>query len=163
MKELSKQECCKYGHSLRENSFLNTYGYRECRVCIKIRIKKRKEAKPWLKNYANAKRRCLDKNFKSYKYYGGKGITCLLKKPSVDRFDNNGNYELSNCRFIELTENISGYGENHYRAKLTENKVRRIRELVILGIKQIDLAKELKVAESTIWRVVHHKRWKHVN
>ena len=67
--------------------------------------------------------RCSNPKSISYSRYGGKGIKALLtreeikslwirdkahllKRPSIDRIDSNGNYEYSNCRFIELRENI---------------------------------------------------------
>lgn len=69
------------------------------------------------------RRRCEDKKSPFYKWYGGRGIKCLLKRedieflwnrdkadklkrPSIDRIDNDGNYTLENCRFIELSENV---------------------------------------------------------
>ena len=78
---------------------------------------------PWYYLYYKILDRCLNVKSKSYKNYGGRGIIidismeeikklwfrdCAwrLKRPSIDRIDNNGNYNYNNCRFIELSENI---------------------------------------------------------
>ena len=70
------------------------------------------------------KQRCNNSNYNDFKYYGKKGIKCLitakeikqlmirdnywnLNRPSIDRISSNGHYELNNCRFIELSENSS--------------------------------------------------------
>lgn len=70
------------------------------------------------------KQRCINKKYKDYPRYGGKGIKCLLswkdlifiwrrdkaskmKCPSVDRINPKGNYILENCRFIEKSENVA--------------------------------------------------------
>lgn len=80
---------------------------------------------PWYQNFRNARRRCTDKNFKSYYLYGGRGIKFLLtvedikslwirdsahllKIPSLDRIDSDKDYILNNCRFIEKHENSKG-------------------------------------------------------
>ena len=87
------------------------------------RNKKRLKKCPWLSNFYAAKTRCNNKNNPQYKNYGGRGIKFLLtieeikelwfrdkahelKKPSIDRKDNNWHYEFSNCRFIEFVDNI---------------------------------------------------------
>ena len=72
----------------------------------------------------NAKLRCEYPGTHKYKYYGGRGIQCLLsfedieflwrrdsadqmQHPSLDRIESNENYTRENCRFIEFNLNRS--------------------------------------------------------
>jgi hypothetical protein len=80
-------------------------------------LSKSSEYRSW---YA-MKARCSNSNYKNYKYWGGRGIkVCdrwfnsfenfiqdMGKKPantSLDRIDNNGNYEPNNCRWSTKTQ-----------------------------------------------------------
>ncbi len=80
--------------------------------------------KKLLDRYYDIKKRCYNKKHKSYKDYGGRGITMCEewlddkmkfvtwsldngynKDLQIDRIDNNGNYEPSNCRYVTRQEN----------------------------------------------------------
>jgi hypothetical protein len=96
----------------------------ECKKCFSETTRFFKCNKvPWRKHYYSARRRCNNNKASDYKWYGGRGIKCLItveelkelwfrdkaynmKRPSIDRIDSDGNYEYNNCRFIEMNDNI---------------------------------------------------------
>lgn len=53
-------------------------------------------------------------------------------------------------------------GEASPSAKLTEEQVRNIRIRVTQGTSMYALAREFDVRDSTIYKIVHRQRWKHV-
>lgn len=84
-------------------------------------VRHNKSSSPEYIAYMNMIQRCMNKNLPIYKYYGARGITVCERwlesfgnflddmgvKPdpslSLDRVDNNGNYEPSNCRWTDRT------------------------------------------------------------
>ncbi len=103
---------------------------------------------PWIKYYEYAKFRCNTKN----KYYKDRGIkflmtqedfktlwirdkAWLLKRPSVDRIDNNGNYTLENCHFMEVGENARK--DNMGKKLRLSCRIRRIIKRISLQTKSL--------------------------
>ena len=84
------------------------------------------------KAWCSMRYRCHNPNCKSYKNYGGRGITIckewdsyevfrdwalangFASDLSIDRIDVNGNYEPSNCRWVSAKTQSNNTRKNHY-------------------------------------------------
>lgn len=123
--------------------------------------------------WQSMRQRCLDSKHKAYKHYGARGIAICAEWNDfkvfydwaigkwqqgleLDREDNDGNYEPSNCRFITAKENIRNRGWN----KLDMADAVEIRTVYSGGhITQKELGFLFNTSKSNIGNVVRHKTW----
>ncbi len=75
---------------------------------------------------------------------------------TLDRIDNDGNYNKDNCRWATYAEQ----NQNSRNCKLDWEKVREIRQHFELGVSAIRLAREFGVTRRMIDNVVYHRAWK---
>lgn len=121
-KEFSPSKQTKDGLDGHCRDCRNIYSRKKYKQNPINRIKFYRKLHPWYTSLDHARQRCNNFKNKKYKWYGAKGIKCFLtikeikelwfrdkayklKKPSIDRIDNEGHYEFNNCRFIEQSEN----------------------------------------------------------
>lgn len=122
--------------------------------------------------WGSMKTRCNNPKSKSYPRYGGRGITVCERwrdfrnfladmgpRPStghtLDRIDNNGNYEPDNCRWATSLEQA----QNSRAAKLTEADVLAIRRHP--GLHTV-VAAEYGVTSHTIFEIRAFRAWQNI-
>jgi hypothetical protein len=161
-------------------------------MSIKIRYWKNKHGKyKAIRLYAvwnSLRGRCECSTDKSYKYYGGRGISVCAewqdfdifrawslnngyrKGLTIDRRNNNGNYEPSNCQWVTwAVQNANKrvierapFGSSHCRAKLYESDVIVIRELLSVGLSRRHAAEFFDVSVSAIQHIDENRTWRHI-
>ncbi len=117
--------------------------------------------------------RCTSKTHANYGNYGGRGISICSRwslsyeafycdmgprpspKHSIDRIDNDGNYEPGNCRWA--TSGIQS--RNRRTTKLTEQMVRHIRAECASGRSHSAVARELGIRRESVSQIVRRERW----
>lgn len=153
------KQCTKCHINKKESEFYKdkynkdglTFSCKECRnkVTRQFNIDN-----PWYIHLDAAKTRCNNENSIRFDLYGGRGIQCfltqydvkelwfrdkayLLKIPSIDRIDNDGDYTFDNCQFIELKDNI-----------IKSNKVSHIKPIIQYDLQMNKIREWKSIAEA---------------
>jgi hypothetical protein len=127
---------------------------------------------PTYKSWQQMRHRCNGKNYFKRHRYGGRGIKCcerwnsyanflsdMGERPAgmtLDRVNNDGDYEPSNCRWADARTQLRNKGCN----KLTWEAVEKIRATYVRGVYGYGrLARDFGVSRGMILLIIHGKNW----
>ena len=117
--------------------------------------------------------RCYNSNRDGYKYYGGRGISVCKEwldfrnfiadmddsyrpKLTIDRKNNEGNYEPGNCRWVTVKEN----NRSKSNIKLTPKKVGIIKGLFANKKMSVPgISKLFNISEGHMYNIKNGKVW----
>lgn len=166
----------------RENLALLPFSFHEINSKGEITMSKIKHGhyvnrlpSPTLNSWLHIIQRCTNPNNHAYKIYGGRGIKVCDRwlgkdgfknflsdmgiRPNnseIDRIDNNGNYEPSNCEWRTIKEN----SRNRRSTKLSLSKAEEIRRIYKSGkMTMKEIADIYGVARTTISSLIHNRSW----
>ncbi len=130
--------------------------------------------------WSRMKRRCFNVNDQAYDDYGGRGITVcdswrnsfdtfladMGLRPSgmsIDRINNDGHYEPSNCRWATPSQQAANrrsyrWGFKHKTQKWRRDVRRKIVEFINLNGEPDQAAKKFKVSVKTVYRAMRETK-----
>ena len=145
-----------------------------CRLTIKYNDTNENKARLY-RIWSNMKSRCYNPNSKNYKYYGNKGITVFKQwknnyiifniwalchgykdNLTIDRRDNDKDYNPENCRWITMAEQAHNRKDN----KLNWLTVRLVRALCKDNYTIKELFEIFNISKQNLQRIIRNKRWK---
>ena len=162
--------------SIRSNDLRSKRGTKSC-GCSKMEshtthnMSYTEEYQTW----KDMKRRCSDKNYNQYKDYGGRGIIICENwlesfenffkdmglKPfsgaSIERINNNGNYEPGNCKWSNHEEQNRNRRYNVIKDKQQADQIRQ--QYSTGNFTQKQLAQIYNCDEPIIWQIINNKTW----
>lgn len=126
------------------------------------------------KTWLGMRDRCFKKEHKSYKYYGARGITVCQDwadsfdafrtwaetngyedSLQIDRINNDGNYEPSNCRFVSPSINA----RNKSNCVLSQEDVEAIRRDACNGVPYKSIGKRFSISDCYVCKIVKQRIW----
>lgn len=146
-----------------------------CLICIAT--KHGRSGTPEHNAWKAMKRRCYLETDKAYKNYGGRGIIVCdrwlesfmnfyedmgdrpSKNHSLDRINNEGNYEASNCKWSTTKEQ----GRNKRNITLDEELVKKVKRLKQdWDLRPKEIAEKLNIELQTVFNALNKNNWKDI-
>ncbi len=124
--------------------------------------------------------RCTNRSSADWSRYGGRGISVCNRwrrfeyffadmgacpdDLSLDRINNEGNYEPGNCRWTTFDQQMlnrrSNRGERHANSRLTGDDVFAIRLMANYGATYRSIASAFGVSHANVGQIVRGKAWR---